>query len=209
MPYLQIPRGWSVIFKPNGRQATAVEIEPAKTANISVEVKPSFQVKSGTYKIPLKATNKYSTAALELEVVIQGSYNLELTTPTGLLSTTLTSGSEKQTELLVKNLGSSRLSNVTFSTSKPKDWEISIKPDTVPNIEAGASTKVYATIRSAGKAIPGDYISKITAKTPEVSSVASIRVLVKTPLLWGWLGIFIIIGTLGSIYYLFKKYGRR
>lgn len=203
------PRGWNVLFKPNGRQATAVEIEPAKTANISVEVKPSFQVKSGTYKIPLKATNKYSTAALELEVVIQGSYNLELTTPTGLLSTTLTSGSEKQTELLVKNLGSSRLSNVTFSTSKPKDWEISIKPDTVPNIEAGASTKVYATIRSAGKAIPGDYISKITAKTPEVSSVASIRVLVKTPLLWGWLGIFIIIGTLGSIYYLFKKYGRR
>lgn len=203
------PRGWNVLFKPNGRQATAVEIEPGKTVNLSVEVKPSFQVKSGTYKIPLKATNKYSTAELELEVVIQGSYNLELTTPTGLLSSTITSGSEKQIELLVKNLGSSSLSNVTFSTSKPKDWEISIKPDTLPNIDAGASTEVYATIKSDSKAIPGDYISKITARTPEVSSEASIRVLVKTPLMWGWLGIFIIIGTLGAIYYLFKKYGRR
>ena len=76
-------------------------------------------------------------------------------------------------------------------------------------VQAGGSTKVQAIIKSADKTIPGDYLPKITAKTPEVSSTAAIRVLVKTPLLWGWLGIFIILGTLGGIYYLFRKYGRR
>ncbi|WP_136480928.1 NEW3 domain-containing protein [Cognatitamlana onchidii] len=205
----RVPRGWNVIFKPNYKQATAVEIEPGNTANITIEVKPPYGIKAGTYKIPVQATNKYSTAKLELEVVINGSYDLELTTPTGLLSTSITSGREKQIELLVKNSGSSRLSDITFNTSKPKNWEISIKPDTIPSLEAGASTQVYATIKAADKAIPGDYVSKITAKTPEVSSIASIRVLVKTSLLWGWLGILIIAGTLGAIYYLFKKYGRR
>ena len=169
----------------------------------------SPQVKSGSFKIPVKATNKYSTADLELEVVIKGSYDLELTTPTGLLSTNITAGREKKLELLLRNTGSSELRNVNFSSSKPKDWEISIEPDTVPVIEAGASTKVQAIIKSADKAIPGDYLPKITAKTPEASSTASIRIQVKTPLLWGWLGILIILGTLGGIYYLFRKYGRR
>ncbi len=203
------PRGWNVAFKPNGRQATAVEIQPGKTTNISVEVKPSSQAVSGTYKIPVRATNKYSDASLNLEVVIKGSYNIELTTPTGLLSTSITSGNEKQVALLVMNTGSGDLNTVTFNTSKPKEWEVKVEPDTIPLIKAGASKKVYATIKVADKAIPGDYITKITARTPEVSSTAAIRVLVKTPLLWGWLGIFIILGTLWAIYYLFKKYGRR
>jgi uncharacterized membrane protein len=203
------PRGWNLAFKPNGRQATAVEIEAGKTTNITVEVQPSPQVTSGSYKIPVKATNKYSTAELELEVVIMGSYDMELTTPTGLLSSSITSGRENKLELLLRNTGSSELRNVNFSTSKPKDWEISIEPDTVAVVQAGGSTKVQAIIKSADKTIPGDYLPKITAKTPEVSSTAAIRVLVKTPLLWGWLGIFIILGTLGGIYYLFRKYGRR
>ena len=203
------PRGWNVAFKPNGRQATAVEIEAGKTTNITVDVQPSPQVRSGSFKIPVKATNKYSTADLELEVVIKGSYDMELTTPTGLLSTSVTSGREKQLDLLLRNTGTSELRNVSFSASKPKDWEISIEPDTIPVIQAGGSTKVQATIKSADKAIPGDYLPKITAKTPEATSTASFRIMVKTPLLWGWLGIFIILGTLGGIYYLFRKYGRR
>lgn len=203
------PRGWNVTFNPNGQQATAIEIEPGKTTNIFVRVKPPSQVISDTYKIPIQATNKYSSSELELEVVIKGSYNMELTTPTGLLSSIITAGREKPMELLVKNTGSGELNNVTFNTSKPKDWEVSITPDTIPNIKVGAKVLVQATIKPANKAIPGDYVSKITAQTPETSSTASIRTLVKTPLLWGWLGIFIIMGTLGTIYYLFKKYGRR
>ncbi|OWW24705.1 hypothetical protein B4Q04_15305 [Zobellia sp. OII3] len=203
------PRGWNVAFKPNGRQATAVEIAPGKTTNITVDVSPSSLVRAGSYKIPIKATNKYTTAELALEVVIKGTYDMELTTPTGLLSSSITSGRDKQLELLVRNTGSSELRNVTFTSTKPKDWEVSIEPDTVSHIKAGGSAKVKAIIKAADKAVPGDYLPKITAKTPEVSSTASIRFSVKTPLLWGWLGIFIILGTLGAIYYLFKKYGRR
>lgn len=205
----RVPRGWNVIFKPNYKQATAVEIESGNTTNINIEVKPPYGIKAGTYKIPVQAVNKYSTANLELEVVVKGSYDLEFTTPTGLLSSSMTTGRDKKIEFVVKNSGSSRLSDITFNSSKPKNWEISIQPDTIPALEAGEIAQVYATIKSADKAIPGDYISKITAKTPEVSSTASLRILVKTPLLWGWLGILIILGTLFAIYYLFKKYGRR
>lgn len=203
------PRGWNVIFKPNYKQATAVEVDPGKTTNISIEVTPPVIVEAGTYKIPVQAINSSSEAHLPLEIVITGTYDMELTTPTGLLSSKITAGDEKKLDLMVMNTGTSELDNVIFSTAKPQDWEISIEPDTIAQIRPGASATVVAVIKAADQSVPGDYVSKITASTPEAKSLASFRISVKTPMLWGWLGILIVLGTLGGVYYFFQKYGRR
>lgn len=203
------PRGWNVVFKPNYRQATAVEVEPGQTANISIEIKPPYNIGAGTYTIPVHAVNSSTSADLELEVVITGSYDIELTTPNGLLSAKTTAGKEKRIELLVKNTGSGELSNVVLRASKPQNWDVLFTPDTITRLQAGENARVFASIEADGKAIPGDYVTKITARNPEVSSQASFRISVKTPLLWGWLGILIIVATIGLIYFLLRKYGRR
>ncbi|MBN2520069.1 MAG: hypothetical protein JXB17_06170 [Bacteroidales bacterium] len=203
------PRGWEVVFKPNYKQATAVEIEPNSTSNISIEIKPPYNIVAGSYKIPVQATNNKTLADLELEVVITGSFEMELTTPEGLLSASSTAGREKQIELLLKNKGSETLKNSRFSASKPARWEVSFEPDTVPHLKAGESARVMATVKSYDKAIPGDYVINFLASTDETNSTASFRISLKTPMLWAWLGVLIIIGALGSVYYLFRKYGRR
>ena len=64
-------------------------------------------------------------------------------------------------------------------------------------------------IKADKKAIPGDYVTNIEARTPETSSKLSFRISVETPLLLGWIGVIIIIIALGTVYYLFRKYGRR
>lgn len=203
------PYGWSVIFKPNNKQATAVEVEANATSNIYIEIKPPYNITAGNYKIPVRVINSATSAEIELEVVITGSYEIELTTPTGLLSSNITAGKEKRLELLVKNTGSSELKNIVFRSSKPKNWDVLFNPDTLKQIPAGGSSVVYATIKAYDKAIPGDYAAHITAQNPEAISNVSLRVSVKTPLLWGWMGIFIIILTIGVIFYIFRKYGRR
>jgi len=203
------PRGWTVIFKPNFKQATAVEIEANSTTNISIEIKPPTNIGAGTYKIPVQAVNNSTSAGLDLEVVITGSYDMELTTPSGLLSTNITAGKEKRIEMVLKNTGSGELRSIAFRSSTPKNWDVEFKPDTISYIEAGGSTRAFATIKAYDKAIPGDYVTKITARSPDATSTVSFRVSVKTPLLWGWLGILIIAVTLVSIYYLFRRYGRR
>ncbi len=76
-------------------------------------------------------------------------------------------------------------------------------------LEPGNNAQVFATIKADKKAIAGDYVTNIEAKTPEASSKAAFRISVKTPMLLGWIGILIILGALGSVYYLFQKYGRR
>jgi uncharacterized membrane protein len=86
---------------------------------------------------------------------------------------------------------------------------VTFSPDTVPFIAAGESAQVKAEVRAYGKAIPGDYVVSLTAQTPEINADASFRMSVRTPLLWGWLGILIILGAVGTVYWLFSKYGRR
>jgi len=203
------PRGWEVIFRPNYKQATSVEIEANGTNNFHIEINPPEQIKAGTYKIPVQAVTSTTSASLELEVVITGTYKIELTTPTGLLSTSVKAGDEKNLQLLVKNTGSAELRDIEFRSSTPVNWEVTFEPEKINKLEAGTNVSVLATIQVNKKAIAGDYATTINAQTPEVSSKVPLRISVKTPMLWGWIGIIIIIIALGSVYYLFRKYGRR
>lgn len=205
----QAPRGWNVTFKANVKQVTSVEIEANSNSSITIEIIPPAQIEAGKYKIPVNASTNATSANLELEVVVTGSYNMELTTPTGLLSSSITAGDEKQLELLIKNTGSSELTDIKLDFSAPANWSVKFNPDKVPQLGTGATTHIYATLKADKKAIPGDYVTEFTARTPESSSKATFRISVKTSILWGWIGILIILIAFGSVYYLFRKYGRR
>ena len=112
-------------------------------------------------------------------------------------------------ELAVKNTGSSELTDITLNFSAPVKWDVIFDPKKVDKLPSGKVAQVFATIKADRKAIAGDYVTNIEAKTPEATSKASFRISVMTPMLWGWIGVLIIIAALGSVYYLFRKYGRR
>jgi uncharacterized membrane protein len=203
------PRGWNVSFRANGKQVTSVEVAPNATTNVSIEIKPPASVGTGTFKIPVRAFTSSTSAELEFEAVVTDSYTMELTTPTGLLSTSITAGDVKRIELEVRNTGASELKGIEFTASKPANWDVTFEPDKVESLFAGSSTTVTAVVKASRKAIPGDYVIKMTAKIPETSSSADFRIAVKTSMLWGWVGILVIVAVLGGVYYLFRKYGRR
>ena len=81
--------------------------QPASQKFEIVEIKPADQVEEGRYMIPVRAVAGSSSGDLNLEAVITGSYKIELTTPTGLLSTDIVAGGEKKVTLVVKNTGTS------------------------------------------------------------------------------------------------------
>lgn len=205
----EAPRGWEVVFKSAGKYVSSINVESGNTEKLTVEVNPPDNIPAGKYDIPLNASTSSSNASLVLSVTITGSYKIELTTPTGLLSTSLPVGGEKKLELWVKNTGSSTLADISLEYTAPPGWEVSFEPKKIAKIEAGQYTSVKATIKADRKAIPGDYVVNLEARTQEVSSKASFRVSVKTPLLYGWIGLAIIALGVYIIYYLFKKYGRR
>lgn len=207
--HAQAEPGWNVTFTSGDNQVSSVEVEPGASQSISVKVQPPEKVKEGSYSIPVSASNQATSSELKLEAVITGTYGLELTTSSGLLSTDVTAGGSKTIDLLVKNTGTADLSDISLSSNAPVDWEVSFNPKTIDKLAAGQSTSVEAKITASKKAIAGDYATGMTASSPESSSSAQFRVAVKGSMLWGWIGVLVIAGILGGIYYLIRKYGRR
>ncbi len=203
------PRGWNVLFRVAGKQATSAQVEPNATENISIEITPPGNVEAGTYSIPVQATTGTTSDELELEVVVTGSYDLELTTPRGLLSSDITAGDTKRIDLVIRNTGSAELKDIKLSSSKPAEWEVSFEPVSIELLAAGETENVQAVVRASRKAIPGDYALNMSANTPETNESISFRMTVKTPMLWGWIGVGIILLVTAVILYLFRKFGRR
>ncbi len=203
------PRGWLVSFKANFKQATSVNIPPNATESITIDVNPPDYLEAGTYSIPVIASTSNTSGTLNLEVVITGSFELEMTTPDGLLSTEITAGDDKRVDIVIRNTGSSVLEDIKLISGKPKDWEAVFEPLDIERLEPGQATMINLSIKASDKAIPGDYVMNMEARTPEVSAKANYRVTVKTSIIAGWFGILIILGVVGLVIYLFRKYGRR
>lgn len=203
------PRGWNIAFKVNYKQATSAQVEANKAENITIDITPPANVKAGSYKIPVRASTGSTSDNLDLEVVITGSYEMSLTTPTGRISSKITAGSTKRLDMVVKNTGSAELKDIQLSSTKPVDWEVTFEPSKIETLKSGETAEVTAIVKASKKSLPGDYITKMEAKMPEVTSNVEFRMTVETSLLYGWLGIMIIVVVIGVIWFLFRKYGRR
>lgn len=205
----QAPQGWDVQFKSEGKSVTSVQVDANGSKDIDIEVRPPENAQAGAYKIPVKAATSSTSAQLEFEAVITGSYDVEVSTPSGLLSTDVTAGDSRKLQLKVSNTGSADLRGLELRANTPAKWEVTFEPKQIDKLAAGQSAEVTATIKADSKAIAGDYVVDVSVNSPEASDDAQFRVAVKTSLLWGWLGVLVIVAVAGGVAYLFRTYGRR
>lgn len=205
----ELPPGWLISYRVDGSQVTSLSLDSGVIKDISIEINASLTSEPKKYKIPVKAVSENKTLDLNLEAVVKGSYELELTTATGRLSDEVVSGSSKEIVLVVKNTGTLPLNNVDFSSQLPSRWEATFEPSNIDQLQAGKSVDVKAKLTVPDKTIAGDYVAKFTAKNDNKQAEATFRVIVKTSLISGWIGVVIILLAIGLIYLLIRKYGRR
>lgn len=205
----QAQDGWDVRFKADANSVTSVQVDPNAEKTVSIEVKPPEQIKAGTYDIPIAATSGETTANAKIQAVVTGTYDMKFTTTNDVLSTDVKAGSERKLTFVVQNTGSADLHDISFSSNAPTGWEVSFAPSTITSIAPGESKQVQATIKSSDKSLAGDYAVSLTASSANKTAGADLRVTVKSSVLWGWVGVLIILAVCGGIYYLFRKFGRR
>lgn len=203
------PRGWDVRFRAGSDYVTSVTVGSNETKNLTVKATPSQNASADTTKIDIRATAGSSTAEATLEAVVKGKYNLNLTTPSGRLSTEVTAGGEKDVELQLENTGTLPLHDIDLSSSEPTEWSVKFNQQKITVLQPGEKMNVTATINASNKAIAGDYRLEIDAEAPDASSNVTFRVTVNKSITWGSIGIGIILVVVGGIAYLFKTYGRR
>lgn len=207
----KVPAGWGIVFKPSyeDKQIASISLQPEKSQGLDIEITPPKNVKAGEYKIPVSAVSADETIVSELKIIITGTYAMKLSTPTGKLNFDAYAGKESVVTLTVTNTASADLKDVSFSSWEPSKWSITFKPEKIDLLKAGESQEVKAYVKPDSRAIAGDYAVEMTARTNETSSKAEFRVMVKTPTVWGVVGIGIIALLAGGLYRIFKVYGRR
>jgi len=205
----EAPSGWDVRFSVSGSNVTSVDVEPGSSKSVSLDVTPAENAAADTYPIVVHAASGSSSAQAQVEAAITGSYGLSLTTVDERLSADITAGKTRNLELVVHNTGSAEVTDVSLSGQLPANWEVTFEPKTIRSIAAGQSVPVTATVKASDKALSGDYVANLTASSPEKTASATFRITVETSVLWGWIGVLIVLVVLAGIYGLFRKYGRR
>jgi uncharacterized membrane protein len=209
----QAPAGWTVTANLTGQaQAASAIVQAGSTSGVTVSATPPAAAAAGTYDIQVVAVagERNITGALQVEVT--GSYDLAVSTSDGRLNGRGAAGSASPLAVTLDNAGTAAITNVKLTATAPTGWEVTFDPDTIASLEAGATapTTVNAQVKPSGDAIAGDYTITITA-TGDQSTRDSmeIRYTVETNLLWGVIGVALIVAVAGGVWWVFQRYGRR
>jgi len=204
------PVGWSVDVTLTGQaQAVSGTAKAGGSSNVAVKVTPAQNADAGTYKVAVVATVGGQQFPIEMNVEITGSYAMVLSTPTQVLSATGQAGSVTEQIFTITNTGTAPITNVVMSSSLPTNWKVEYDPATIPSIAAGQPVSVTAKITPAADAISGDYSLTFTARGAEANDAAEIRFTVEASLVGAIIGIVLIVGFIGGLAWVFRRYGRR
>lgn len=206
------PAGWKVSFNSDSTSIAGIDLESGESKGITVSVAPPEDIAAGTYDISCSAVSADETLKTDLQVVITGTYGLQVTTPDGRLSFDAYANKTSDVTLNIVNTGNVDLENVSVNSSAPSGWTVTytnLEDNVIASIPAGTTTEVIAHVEPSEDAITGDYVTSFTASATGVKGSADFRVSVKTSTLWGIVAILIILATAGGLGYVFRKYGRR
>ena len=208
----QAPEKWEINFKPGyeQKQISSLRIRGNSNQTVAVSVTPPKDATAGEYPILVRISSGESKAEAKLMVVLTGIYKLDAMTPTGILSTDAVTGKPTTVSLLVKNTGSAVNRNISLSSFKPENWKVEFKPEKIEALEPNQTKQVEATITPAATALVGDYSVGLMVDGEKSSSkTVEMRVTVKAPTAWGWIGVGLIAVVIGGMGGLFAWLGRR
>ena len=204
------PAGWSVSIKPSSSstKVSALDVDARSSQSLSIEVTVPSGIEAGDYDISVSAVSASEKMTVDLTATITGSYEIELSTPSGRLSFDTYPNKGTAVSLSITNSGNTDLTNVNLTSSMPSGWTATFAKETIDLIEPGATVETSVTITPSEDAMSGDYSGTIKVKNSNANDSIEFRITVKTETKWGFIGVGIIVVLAVGIVLIVKKYGR-
>jgi uncharacterized membrane protein len=205
------PEKWEINFKPayEQKQISSLRIKGGQSQTVAVEVSPYREAVSGEYPIQVRISAGDKKAEVKLTVILTGIYKIDAGTPTGVLSLEAMRGRASNFSVFVKNTGSAVNRNITFSSFKPENWEVTFKPEKLESLEPNAMKQIEVTVKPAPQALVGDYSVGVLVNGEKSDKTVEMRVTVRASTTWVWVGIVAILCVIAGLAFLFMKLGRR
>ncbi|VBB43933.1 conserved exported hypothetical protein [uncultured Desulfatiglans sp.] len=207
----QAPENWEVNFKPayEDKFISSLRLKARQSQSVAVEVEPAPQATPGEYPILVRVKAPGAQAETQLTVILTGTYRLEMATTNELLSLSAVKGKSANLSFYVRNSGSAPLQDIHFLSFKPENWTVEFEPGQIEILAPDELKQVEATITPGADALVGDYSLALSAEAGKLSKNLELRVTVKASVVWGWVGIGLIIVVLAGLVFLFIRLGRR
>jgi len=205
------PEKWEMNFKPayEQKQISSLRIKGAQSQTVAVEVTPAKDAQAGEYPVLVRVSSGEKKSEVKLMVILSGIYKIDAGTPSGILSLDAVAGKPANFSVFVKNTGSAVNRNVTFSSFKPENWDVTFKPEKIDALEPGALKQIEVTVKPASQALVGDYSVGVLVNGEKSDKSVEMRVTVKASTAWGWIGVGTIIFVIAGLSVLFIWLGRR
>ncbi len=213
---VQYPEGWFAATTPQFQKETeilAVKLTSGQMEAIRVVALPLVDQEPGEYDIAATIKSSIEDDPLEgiaeYKAIITATYELDVKTKTGMLSTKITSGQDNHYTLTLENLGSDSIENIVLSSTEPSGWKISFEPEEIDILGSEELIELDVTINPPPKTIAGDYMLSFKTESENSSDDIELRVTVETPTIWGIVGIAVIVIVVIGIAITFSRLGRR
>jgi uncharacterized membrane protein len=209
--FAQGPKGWDINFKPayETKFISSIRLRASQNQSIAVQVKPAPNSPAGEYPLTVRVASGDAKGEANLQVILTGTYDLEVGTPTGLLSLDARQGQPANVSFYVKNSGTAANSTIKFMSFKPENWKVEFKPEKIDQIEPNGLKQVEMIVTPYEEALVGDYSIGVKIDGEKASKTLEFRIGVKASTAWGGIGIGIIIAVIAGLLGLFRKLGRR
>ncbi len=205
------PEKWEVNFKPSYEQKliSSLRLKGNSNQTVAVEVTPTKDAAPGEYPVLVRVSAGEKKVEAKLTVVLTGIYRIDAGTPTGVLSLEAFPGKPANFSVFVKNTGSAVNRNITFSSFKPENWDVTFKPEKIDALEPNALKQVEVTVKPAQQALVGDYSVGVLINGEKSDKTIEMRVTTRASTAWGWIGIGVILIVIAGLSTLFIWLGRR
>lgn len=218
------PQGWTVSIQQSYQavELSAIRLDPTKTYPETIKIVATAPYwllpEPGDYTITLRAASGEITGSIDLTARITARYDFYVETETGQLNIKATAGKESRLAVIITNLGTAPLNQITFRSVKPvaiagEAWSVTFNPDKIENLKPGDEREVEVTIKPPPKTIAGDYMTSLEFNSDPKTSIEppelEIRVTVGTSTKWGWIGAGIVVAVIVGLVVGFRQLGRR
>ena len=211
----EIPVGWSIEVTPTwfNNGITKFKLEPLKSQSFKIITRPLVLQQPGEYDIDLIVRSVEDGDTLESEAsftaIVKPAGTLKLWTSTGLFSTTINSAKDNNYKLVLENIGTAPVENITISTKdEPEGWQVDFEKE-LEIVESGEKRELDINIIPSEKTIAGDYLVRFIVTSDESVDYADIRLTVVTPIIWKIVGIALILFVVVGIAFIFARLGKR
>ena len=211
------PPGWDTYMTPRyekEKKISSFTLQPSFTTGEEfriVAIAPAFPLpEPGDYRITVEAISDTVSGSTDVTAVITAYYLLKALPTNERYDTSARAGEDNVFSIVVANLSTDVVNDINFIANNPEGWSVTFNPDKIEVMEPFTEQTVEVTIKPPSRTVAGDYMMSIRTSATQVSDERmNIRVTVKTPTIWGWVGVGIIIVVVIGLLVVFMRFSRR